>query len=374
MSARPILGAVLDRIPADRPYDRTRPLSVGELTLAPPGPTEVLVRMEAAGVCHSDLSVVDGNRVRPVPMLLGHEAAGRVLEVGSQVGDLRAGQRLVMTFLPRCDECRGCATEGRTPCERGSASNAEGHLLAGGSRLYRGSEPVRHHLGVSAFATHAVVDRRSVVPVADDVPADLASLLGCAVLTGGGAVLNAGRPGPGDDVAVVGLGGVGMAALLTALALGHGRVVGVDVSKEKLRTASELGADAVLTPEQALEQGLRAAVVVEAAGSAPAFETAFALTAPGGRTVATGLPGARARASISPLLVTAEARTVIGSYLGSAVPHRDIPRYVGLWREGRLPLERLISHRLRLPEINSAMERLAEGSVLRQVVMFDDES
>ena len=211
-----ITGAVLEEIGRPGPWAQSRPLTVGELDLDGPGPGEVLVEIDAAGVCHSDLSVVDGNRPRPVPMLLGHEASGRVVELGPGVTDLDVGRRVVMTFLPRCGECAGCATDGRMPCIPGSASNNAGELLGGGRRLSRDGAPVHHHLGVSAFATHAVVDTRSLVAVDDDVPADVAAVLGCAVLTGGGALVNAAPPEPGQSVMVVGLGGVGMAALLTA--------------------------------------------------------------------------------------------------------------------------------------------------------------
>ncbi|QEO14990.1 alcohol dehydrogenase catalytic domain-containing protein [Agromyces intestinalis] len=369
-----ITGAVLERSGAEAPFAVSRPFTVGELELDPPGPGEVLVRIEAAGVCHSDLSVVDGNRVRPTPMLLGHEAAGIVEQIGAGVDDLAVGTRVVMTFLPRCGECDGCRTDGRLPCDVGTAANTAGTLVGGGIRLRRDAgepgeraQPVHHHLGVSAFATHAVVSRTSIVPVEADVPADVAALLGCAVLTGGGAVVNAGRPAPGDRVIVVGLGGVGMAALLVAIALGH-EVVGVDAVPAKLDLARGFGASDALLPQDATDRGLRAPVVIEAAGSARAFETAFALTAPGGTTVTVGLPAPGARASVSPLALTAEARTVIGSYLGSAVPSRDIPRYVDLWRAGRLPLERLVSSRIRLDEIDAAMDRLAAGDELRQLI------
>ncbi|WP_181911327.1 alcohol dehydrogenase catalytic domain-containing protein, partial [Mycobacterium tuberculosis] len=212
-----IRGAVLDQIGVPRPYWRSKPISVVELHLDPPDRGEVLVRIEAAGVCHSDLSVVDGTRVRPVPILLGHEAAGIVEQVGDGVDGVAVGQRVVLVFLPRCGQCAACATDGRTPCEPGSAANKAGTLLGGGIRLSRGGRPVYHHLGVSGFATHVVVNRASVVPVPHEVPPTVAALLGCAVLTGGGAVLNVGDPQPGQSVAVVGLGGVGMAAVLTAL-------------------------------------------------------------------------------------------------------------------------------------------------------------
>ncbi|WP_026924191.1 alcohol dehydrogenase catalytic domain-containing protein [Glycomyces arizonensis] len=363
-----ITGAVLERCGAPAPFAASEPITIGPLELDPPGPGELLVRIEAAGVCHSDLSVVDGSRVRPVPMLLGHEAAGIVEEAGSGTG-IAAGRRVVMTFLPRCGHCDACRTEGRLPCTVGSAANAAGTLVGGGIRLRRDGAAVNHHLGVSAFATHAVVAAASVVPVDDDVPPDIAALLGCAVLTGGGAVFNAGRPGPEDAVAVVGLGGVGMAALLVAIALGH-KAIGVDAVPAKLELARELGAAAAYTPAGAADAELRTPVVIEAAGSARAFETACAVTAPGGTTVTVGLPHPDARASIAPLVLTAEARTVVGSYLGSAVPNRDIPRYVALWRSGRLPLDRLVSDRIALADLPAALDRLAAGTALRQLVTF----
>lgn len=363
-----ITGAVLEEVGRPGPWARTRPLTVGGLELDDPGPGEVLVTIDAAGVCHSDLSVVDGSRVRPVPMLLGHEASGRVTALGHGVTDLTVGRRVVMTFLPRCGRCPGCLTNGRMPCGPGSVSNGAGELLAGGRRLTRDGVPVHHHLGVSAFATHAVVDTRSVVAVDDDVPADVAAVLGCAVLTGGGALLNAAPPEPGQSVMVIGLGGVGMAALLTAVALGRGEVVAVDRVAAKREKALELGATRVLDPAEPAFGGVRCDVVVEAAGNARAFEAALAATAPGGRTVTVGLPHPDARATVSPLLLVAEARTVIGSYLGSAVPARDIPVFAQWWREGRLPVEALVSARIGLEDVNHAMDELASGAALRQVI------
>jgi alcohol dehydrogenase len=363
-----IRGAVLDRIGAPPRYAESKPLTITELDLAPPGDTELLVRIEAAGLCHSDLSVVNGSRVRPVPMLLGHEAAGIVEQVGAGVGDVAVGQRVVMTFLPRCGECTACATDGLAPCIPGSAANGEGVLLAGGTRLAADGAPVLHHLGVSAFATHAVVDRRSVVPVDRDVPPVVASLLGCAVLTGGGAVLNAGGPRPGDTVAIVGMGGVGMAALLTALAHDDVEVIAVDQLPDKLARAKTLGAHTAVTPDQS--GGLKARIVIEAAGHPAALETAIGLTAPGGRTVTVGLPHPDARISVSPLGFVAEGRSLIGSYLGSAVPARDIPRFVALWRAGRLPIEALVSATIGLDQINAGMDELADGNAVRQIIEF----
>ncbi len=365
-----ILGAVLERSGATPPFAESRPFTVGPIELDPPGAGELLVRIEAAGLCHSDLSVVDGNRPRPTPMLLGHEAAGNVEVIGEGVVDVPVGTRVVMTFLPRCGTCAECLTDGRLPCTVGSAANNAGTLVGGGIRLHRKETPVHHHLGVSGFATHAVVSRTSVVPVDQDVPAEIAALLGCAVLTGGGAVINAGRPAARSRVIVVGLGGVGMAALLVAVALGHD-VIGVDALGAKLDLATELGASGSFTPGDAIDADVTAPLVIEAAGSPRAFETAFSLTAPGGTLVTVGLPAPDAMASIAPLLVTAQAKTIIGSYLGSAVPSRDIPRYVELWRRGVLPLERLVSARISLHDIAEGMDRLATGAALRQLITFD---
>ncbi|KXU30504.1 alcohol dehydrogenase [Sphingobium sp. 22B] len=366
-----IQGAILETSDAARPYAESRPIRIAAVELAPPGPGEILVKVEAASLCHSDLSVINGDRRRPLPMLLGHESAGRVMALGERVDDIAVGQRVVLTFLPRCGECDACRTDGRVPCSNGSRANGAGTLLDGDVRLSECGHGVWHHLGVSAFADHLVCHRSSAVPVGDDVPPDVAALFGCAVLTGGGALLNEARPGERDSVAVIGLGGVGMAALLTARALGAGRVIGIDALPDKLDRAIGFGADEAYTPEQALAAGIRASIVIEAAGHPRAFETAFAITAAGGTTVTVGLPAPDARSEIAPLLVTAESRRIVGSYLGSAVPSRDIPLLEALWRDGRLPVERLISRHIALADINHAFDALADGDQLRQVILFD---
>jgi alcohol dehydrogenase len=370
-----ITGAVLERVEAPTPYAESTPIHIRELELEEPGPGELLVRIEAAGICHSDLSVVDGKRPRPVPMLLGHEAAGIVEAIGDAGPDsdgVRLGDRVVLTFLPRCGECAACRTNGRLPCEVGSAANAAGTLLGGAARIHgQDGERIAHHLGASAFATHAVVNRRSVVPVGADIPPEVAALLGCAVLTGGGAVLNASGAVEGDRIIVVGLGGVGLAALLVAVSLGH-EVIAVDAVPSKLDSARAAGASATYTPGELVAAGVTAPVVIEAAGHPSAFETAVSATAAGGRTVTVGLPAPDARASIAPLDLTSGARSIVGSYLGSSVPARDVPRYAELWRQGRLPVERLISDRIALQDINAAMDALADGRALRQLIVFNE--
>src|SRR4051794_8530059 len=201
-----IRAAVLNEMGALAPYAGSRPLSIEEVELDPPGPDEVLVKIAAAGLCHSDLSVIEGNRPRPIPMALGHEAAGVVEEVGSGVNDLERGDHVVMVFVPSCGHCMPCA-EGRPAlCEPGAAANNAGTLLSGARRLHRNGADLHHHLGVSGFAEYATVSRRSLVKIDRELPLDEAALFGCAVLTGVGAVINTAQVRAGATVAVVGLG------------------------------------------------------------------------------------------------------------------------------------------------------------------------
>ena len=218
-----------------------------------------------------------------------------------------------------------------------------------------------------------MADYRSVVPVDDDVPAPIAAVLGCAVLTGGGAVVNEAKPRPGSTGAVVGLGGVGLAAMITALAHDGVRVIAIDTLASKLETALELGAHEAMTPEQATERGVRADTVIEAVGRASVFGFALSITALGGTTITVGLPAPDDTIEFAPLGIVAEGRPIIGSYMGSALPSRDIPKFVEMWRAGRLPIERLITSHIGLDGLNAAMDDLADGTQLRQVISFIDD-
>jgi len=373
-----IRAAVLERGGVATPYADTKPLVVQEVELAPPGLGEVLVKVGAAGVCHSDLSVIDGNRPRPTPMVLGHEAAGTVVEVGAGVSDLAPGDPVVFVFVPSCGHCGPCA-EGRPAlCEPAAEHNTAGELLSGERRLSRASGPIHHHVGVSAFAEYATVSRRSLIKIDRDIPLDIAALFGCAVLTGAGAVINTAGIKAGSTVAVVGLGGVGLAAVLAAVACGAERVVVVDRLQDKLDFAMTLGAtDAFRADDPHVVAAVKAATrggvdaAVELAGSAKALELAYAITRRGGTTVTGGLPNPSAMFSIPAVSLVAEERTIKGSYIGTCVPTRDLPRMIGLYKRGRLPVDRLLTHRLGLDDINLAMDRLRDGSAIRQVVVFD---
>jgi alcohol dehydrogenase len=370
-----VRAAVLRESGLPRPYAQSRPLEVTEVELDPPGSGELLVRVGAAGLCHSDLSVIDGSRPRPLPMVLGHEAAGTVEEVGPDVTGFEPGDHVVLAFVPACGDCAPCRAGRPALCEPGAAANVAGELLSGGRRWREGGARLNHHLGVSAFAEHIVVSSASAVRVDRALPFDVAALFGCAVLTGVGAVLNAGRPAEGDTVAVFGLGGVGLAAVLGARLAGAAAVIGVDVVPAKLDRARELGATAVVDagsdPVEAIREltGGGAEVVVETAGSASVLAQAYAATRRGGTTVTVGLPDPGQLLQIPAVTLTAEERVLRGSYLGSSVPARDIPHLVGLHLEGRLPVDRLISHRLGLDDVNAGFDRLAAGEAVRQVIV-----
>ncbi|WP_339871768.1 zinc-dependent alcohol dehydrogenase family protein [uncultured Brevundimonas sp.] len=370
-------AAVLRTPGASRPYADSRPLVIETVTLDPPGRDEVLVVIKAVGLCHSDLSVINGDRPRPLPMALGHEAAGVVEALGDGVTDLAVGDHVVMVFMPSCGHCNPCAGGRPALCEPGAAANGRGELLGGGTRLHGPGGDLNHHLGCSAFAERAVVSRRSLVRVDPDLPFAEAALFGCAVLTGVGAVVNTAGVRAGQSVAVVGLGGVGLASMLGALASGASPVIAVDLSEDKLALARSLGP--VLTvnaadPDavdqvHALTKG-GADFVFEMAGSVRALESAWQMTRRGGTTVTAGLPPPEATLAVNVVDLVAGERTLKGSYIGTCVPSRDLPRYVALYRAGRLPVDRLMSGTIALDDINEGFDRLADGEVVRLVVEF----
>jgi Zn-dependent alcohol dehydrogenase len=369
------VAAVLRSVTERRPYGESRPMQLEELELAGPRAGELLVRIEAAGVCHSDISVVDGSRIRPLPMALGHEAAGVVEEVGPGVKHVQAGDHVVLTFVPSCGSCAECSSGRPALCIPGALANGAGTLLHGGSALTdRNGKVVHHHLGVSAFARHAVIARESAVVVPKDVPLQVAALFGCAVLTGAGAVLNTAAVRPGQSVAIFGLGGVGLASVIGAVVANAWPIIAVDPVPSKRALALELGATAAIGPEDAekavkdLTQG-GAEVTFEAAGVPVVLETAFRSTRRGGVTVAMGLPHPTRTVTLPALSFAGMGQSLVGSYMGSSAPQRDVPRYISLWKAGRMPVDRLQSATMPLERINDAFEALAAGVAVRQVLL-----
>lgn len=369
---------MLRETPAATPYAQSKPLVVEELELLPPQGGEVLVRVTTAGLCHSDLSHIDGTLRKPMPLVVGHEAAGVVEALGPGVTELRAGDHVVFAFVPACGHCTPCLTGHSARCANGNAANMKGELLGGGTRFRLGGAPAYHHLGVSAFCERVVCAQESLVRIPADAPLEIASFFGCAALTGLGAVFNVARVTPGSSVAVFGAGGVGLMALLGALAAGATQTFVVDPIAAKRTLALELGATAAFDPSAGdiaaqIADGASATGVdfaIEAAGSAPAFEAAIASTAAGGTAVAVGLSRKGANVAVPYGALVVGEKTVRGSFMGSSVARRDIPRYIALWRAGRLPVERLVSGTVALDGLNPAFDRLANGEAVRTLCVM----
>ncbi len=368
--------AQLNQVTQSRPYSESKPLQILDAELDSPKPGEVLVKILAAGVCHSDLSVINGDRPRDLPLALGHEAVGEVVEVGGQ-SDLKPGQRVAMVFVPSCGCCEYC-DEGRPNlCEPALSAASAGELLNGGSRIKVNQVPVRHHLGISCFSDYAVCDRRSLVAIDSDIDPSIQAVFGCAVLTGCGSVIHTAKLQVGESVAIIGLGGVGLAAMLGARAAGAKQIIAVDANPDKQAFAMAMGADHFVDardPEAAaqirsLSRG-GVHVAAEFAGVMPAMQLAIDCTRRGGRTVTAALPNANDRLPVDIAALVAQERSLLGSYVGSCVPSRDIPNFIELFKGGRLPVDQMITHRIGLEDINVAMERLAAGEAVRQIVVM----
>ena len=376
-----IKAAVLHQIGGhERPYSKSNPLKIEELELGKPGKEEVIVKIKAAGLCHSDLSVIDGNRPRQTPMVLGHEAAGIIIELGEDVKNFEIGDHVVFAFLPSCGHCEYCVSGRAALCNPGAAANNAGVLLNGDRKITnKDGEVYYHHLGVSGFADYAVASIHSLVKIEKDYPFEIAALFGCAVMTGVGAVVHTAKVTLGESVLVVGLGGVGLSAILGAKAAGASKIVAADVSQLKLDVAKEYGATHVINSgkESALDE-LKSEITnggvdksVEFAGVMPALDFAFNATKKGGTTVTGALPNPNDRLSLNPLTLVGQEKSLKGCYLGSCVPTIDIPNFLELYKNGNLPVDKLITHRLKLEEINEGFERLASGEAIRQVILFD---
>lgn len=374
-------AAVLYETGLSTPYAVSKPLHIEELELADPGSGEVLVEVAAAGLCHSDLSTIDGSRPRPLPMVLGHEASGVVRQVGPGVFDLECGDHVVFSFVPSCGRCIPCATGRPALCENGARSNLAGTLLGQGRRFRTSAgQEVSHHLGVSAFSQLTVVAQESLVKIDRNLPLQQAALFGCAVLTGVGAVVNTARVEAGASVAVFGLGGVGLSAILGAVLAGAFPIVAVDVLDAKLELALSLGATHTVNAQRASAAeavrdltGDGADYSFESVGNERVLVQAYDATRRGGTTISIGLPHPGRLFEVSAASLVAQERTVKGSYMGSSVPRRDIPRFIELYRAGRLPVDRLLSRTISLDEINHGFDALVQGQAVRQVLRFSEQ-
>ncbi|MGH1358481.1 MAG: zinc-binding dehydrogenase [Burkholderiaceae bacterium] len=368
-------AAVLSACSDKRPFTQSQPLSLETVSAQVPGSDEVLVRITAASLCRSDLSVITGVRAWPMPIVPGHEASAVVEEVGSAVRSVRPGDRVVLVYQAQCGQCPCCVAGQAHLCEPGLTANRAGELLAGGARLVRqDGKRLHHHMGLSAFAEKAVVSEHSIVRIPDEVPADVAALFGCAVMCGAGSVIHSGGVVAGQTVAVAGIGGVGASALLGARLAGAGRIIAIDPDEQKRAIALELGATDVVVggPDAAAEivelTGGGVDCALETAGVLAAFETAYHSTKRGGRVVNVGLVNPATAFQFDLAAHVTSARTIAGSYMGSCNPQVDIPRFVALYLSRRFPVEQLISHRMPLTDINVALENMAASKGLRQIL------
>ena len=354
------------------------PLVATELDLAPPQREEVLVRLGASGVCHSDWNAVDGTAENPCPCVLGHEGAGVVEAVGEGVTRVKVGDHVALSWAPSCGECDECRRDLPQLCSTVWPAMGTGGLMDGTPRLSRDGEPVFHYSFLSTFAEACVVPERSCVPIPDDIPFDVAALVGCAVTTGVGAVWRTAGVQRGDRVAVIGCGGVGLSALMAAVAVGAEPVVAVDATPAKLDVARSFGAtdavpwqgDATSTADAVREaSGGGVDYAIEATGRPEAMEAAFLSTRTRGAAVLIGIPRSDAVLTLPATTIPRMERRVLGSIYGSSKPERDFPDTLEHYRAGRLPLDRLVSHRLPLEEAARGFELMHSGEALRAVLV-----
>ena len=370
-------AAVIRENKLDQPYKSSKPLSIEQIIISPPLENEVLVEVKGAGLCHSDLSVINGSRVMPLPLVIGHEGAGEVVEVGNAVKDIKIGDHVSFQFSPSCGRCRRCL-EGRPQvCELAAATKGKGQLMSGGSRLSDlDGNMLNHHTGVSCMSQYSVVDRGSVVVIDKSVNIQDAALFGCAVMTGVGAVINTARIRPGDSIAIIGLGGVGLNGIIGAKLGGAETIIAVDIDPTKFIRAKELGAthcfdsrnnDTIEEIRELTKGGVDFAI--DLAGVIPAMNTAYELIRYGGAVVTAGLSPINTQFSFNHSDLVAQEKSILGSYMGSCVPVRDVPRFLNLFQQGRLPVDKLIDGKITFDDLNEGFDKLSNGEVVRQILM-----
>jgi Zn-dependent alcohol dehydrogenase len=355
------------------------PLEVLDVDLQAPKAGEVRVRLGASGVCHSDLSVLNGTLLSPLPSVLGHEGAGIIEELGQGVDNLKVGDHVVISWVPQDGTCYYCRHDQAELCETGSAAAMSGGLLDGTSRFSMGGHPLFQMAASGTFSEETVVPAIGAVKISDDIPLTVAALIGCGVLTGFGAAVNTADIRPGDTVAVVGCGGVGLNVIQGARHMGAERIIAVDMNEGKLQTAQKFGATDLVNasdgdPVAAVTErsGQRGAdVAFEVIGLQQTIDQAFNMTRRGGQTILVGVPKIDAMFNVNAALgLVIMEKQVRGCWYGSSNVQRDIPALTRLYSEGKLMLDELISAEISLIDVNDALDNMGSGSIARSVIKY----
>lgn len=352
-------------------------LTIEEVNLDPPKPYEVLVRMQAAGICHSDLHTYRGELRAMPPLVLGHEGAGIVEAVGADVTKVKPGDRILVNWLPSCNQCPACLRGQNNLCERLPGTTLQALLPDGTTRLSTtDGVKLKHYLSASTMSEYAVVDQASAILLPDDVPFEVASIIGCAVLTGTGAVLNTAQVPAGSSAAVIGCGGVGLSAIMGCKLAGCYPIIAVDVMESKFAFARDLGATHTINSRevdavQALREITRLGpdYAFDSVGAVATVTQALMGVRPGGTAVVMGMHALKEDIPIPAAQLIAQNRSLLGCFAGSSKPLVDLPKLIELYRGGKLPVDKLISHRYPLDQIGQAFDELMAGQVARGVLI-----
>jgi S-(hydroxymethyl)glutathione dehydrogenase/alcohol dehydrogenase len=358
-------------------WERGQPLSVEEVELSPPGAGEVLVEMRAAGVCHSDLHPAHDDWPIRTPIVLGHEGAGTVREVGSGVTRVKPGDHVVLCWAPACGVCPFCLDGRAVLCDRLEKTTYRNRLPSGATRLRARDQDIAHFLGTACFSQHVVVPEEGAVPVSDDVPFDALATVGCAVVTGVGAVTSVARPPRGSTAAIIGAGGVGLNVVQGAAIAGCERIIAIDRQAAPLQIARSFGATDMLEAPPKIGDAVReltggrgADVVFDTVGTPSTLTEALGAARKGGTVVLTGLSRVDALGQVAMFPFVMQEKRLIGSAYGSGRPPDDIRRLVNWFRDGRLRLRELVSRTYALDQVNEALSALAEGRGARGVILL----
>jgi S-(hydroxymethyl)glutathione dehydrogenase/alcohol dehydrogenase len=353
-------------------HELGKPLDIEDVDLVDTQPDQVRVRIAASGVCHSDLSVVRGRLPHPTPVVLGHEGAGVVTEIGSDVTRVKVGDHVVLDWIPACGTCAFCQRGEIYLCENAVlATFASPYGSVRGESVYRG-------LGTATFAEETLTLERAVVPIDPDIPLEIAALVGCAVTTGVGAAVNTAKVAAGSTVTVIGCGGVGLSVVMGAKYAGAERIIAVDLSEERRQIAASLGATDVLDGAgddiggQVREMtGGGSDYAFEVVGVPKTLEMAWNCTRRGGTTIAVGAGTPDEYFSLSMFDAFYHSKALLGCVYGSANPEVDFPRFLGLWRDGKLPIDKLVTERISLDQVNDAFASMEAGEGARSVIIND---